>query len=75
MSTVQAVATGTVIALTPVVYTPYGNKEILASTFYAGDEIMYRITYSNPGSLTGIMNLYDIYEAGLTFSGVIASSQ
>ena len=64
-----------VIAPEPNIYSPYGNKEILYSTFYAGDEIFYRINYSNPGAITWIMNLYDIYESWLIFSWIINSTQ
>ncbi len=74
-NTVHSEVSGGVIAPDPTIYSPYGNKEILSSTFLAGDEIIYRINYSNPGSLTWIMNLYDIYESGLIFSGIVNSSQ
>lgn len=64
-----------VIAPDPTIYTPYGTKEIIKSTFYTGDSIIYRISYSNPWTLTGIMNLYDIYESGLIFSGILNNLQ
>jgi cysteine-rich repeat protein len=74
-STNPVSVSGSVIAPSPIIYTPYGNKEIVSSTFFPGDEIIYRINYNNPGSLTGIMNLYDMYESGLIFSGLISSTQ
>jgi hypothetical protein len=75
IGSVQASVTWKVIAPAPIIYTPYGNKEIVSSTYFPGDEIIYRINYSNPGQLTGIMNLYDMYESGLIFSGIISSTQ
>ena len=64
-----------VIAPDPTIYTPYGSKEIILSSFYPGAPIIYRISYSNPWTLTGIMNLYDIYESGLKFSMFLNSTQ
>lgn len=67
--------TGNISIPSPIIYSPYGDKEIVSSTFFPGDEIIYRINYTNPGNFTGIMNLYDMYESWLTFSGVISSTQ
>lgn len=64
-----------VIAPEPNIYLPYGDKQILYSTFYTWDEIVYRITYSNPGSITWVMTLNDVYWSGIEFSWVVSSTQ
>lgn len=75
-NTVSGEVTWSVTVLQPNIYSPYGEKEILGgSNLMTGGEVFYRITYSNPGNMTWIMNLYDIYETWLLFSGVILSTQ